>query len=66
MEAVVRLTNSTQGKPSHSQSQPTKPAPPPSPDALDEDTVRRKTGTIVDELTDNGDLKVSYLLSQHM
>ena len=43
-----------------------KPASSPAPDALDEDTVRRKTMTIVDELSDNGDLEVSYLLTQHM
>lgn len=55
LDAVAKHTN----KPSRSMSGPTpKPPPPPEPDALDEETVRRKTGTIVDELADNADIKV--------
>lgn len=61
LEAVAKITNNPSPKPGRSTASPVR-APPPESDTLDEETVRRKTVTIIDELADNNDIKVGSLL----
>ena len=61
---AVKSQTSTEAKP-HTPPPVSKATPPPLPTTptplLDEDTISRKTHTIVDELSDNKDYKVMYI-----
>ena len=59
LQAVQKITGAK--PPGRSQSLPTTDKKVAQQDLLDDDTVRRKTGTIVDELANNGDLKVGVV-----